>query len=161
MIKTTHKSFVVIFAASLFCYSLDSFTVQAAELSNPAKPMSAKLASLQVNVTDINSAEGDILIGVFNSAENYASDTPIAEKIIQAKTGTVSTQFETLSAGTYAIKVLHDEDGDEEIDLSIIGAPSEDYGFSQNARDPFSQPEWEEAKFELTTSGYTATIEVK
>jgi len=152
---------LIILAALLSGSPLNGFAAQQSEPSEQTTSKSAQTATLQVKITDIDSADGDILIGVFNSSESYEADTPIAEKIIQAETGTVSARFDKLSSGTYAIKVLHDEDGDEEIDLSIIGAPSEDYGFSQNARDPFSQPEWEEAKFELTASGYTATIKVK
>ncbi len=153
------------FTLGLAAFTLTMFaadpTALASEPFEQTGVEAKSFAPLTVNITSIDNDEGDILIAVFNSEDNYSSDKTIAEKTVAAKAGTVSAQFHSLSPGSYAIKVLHDEDRDKKIDLSFIGAPSEDYGFSQNARDPFSQPEWEEAKFELTPTGYTATIQVK
>jgi len=50
--------------------------------------------------------------------------------------------------GSYALKLFLDTNGNQELDSGIFG-PTEPYGFSNNARQPFGPPEFKEARFEL------------
>jgi uncharacterized protein (DUF2141 family) len=54
-----------------------------------------------------------------------------------------------LKPGTYAIAVFHDRNKNGKLDKNIFGAPTESYGFSNNARSTFSAPSFSAASFEL------------
>ena len=62
----------------------------------------------------------------------------------------MTLSFDNLAEGHYAIKLFHDQNDDGELDTDLFGIPSEPYGFSNNASDPFSAPEWTEAKFRVS-----------
>ena len=55
--------------------------------------------------------------------------------------------FENVAPGTYAISVMHDENGNGKLDKSFIGIPTEGYGVSNNHTHAMSAPTWDESKF--------------
>jgi uncharacterized protein (DUF2141 family) len=59
--------------------------------------------------------------------------------------------IEGLRDGDYAIALLHDENGNDEMDKSggLIKKPKEDFGFSNNAMGSFGPPSFEKAKFSV------------
>jgi uncharacterized protein (DUF2141 family) len=54
-----------------------------------------------------------------------------------------------LPAGHYAAAAYHDENGNKKLDKNIFGAPTEPYGFSNDARRLMSAPSFDEARFEI------------
>lgn len=68
--------------------------------------------------------------------------------------------FENIPFGEYAIKVHHDEDGNNEMDTNFLGIPSEDYGFSNNASGTFGPADWEDAKFAFETDNQIHEIDL-
>ena len=71
----------------------------------------------------------------------------------------MAVTFEDLPYGTYAITILHDENGNLKVDANFLGIPKEGYGFSNNARNLFRAPKFEEAKFELKQPQVTQRID--
>jgi len=61
--------------------------------------------------------------------------------------GTTQCSFENVSAGTYAISVMHDENDNQKLDKNFFGVPTEGYGVSNNHTHAMSSPTWEESKF--------------
>ncbi|HMI94283.1 MAG TPA: DUF2141 domain-containing protein, partial [Polyangiales bacterium] len=59
-----------------------------------------------------------------------------------------------------AVSLFHDEDADFVLDTGLFGAPTEGYGFSRNAHDPFSAPEYEECRMVLA-AGQQLLIRVR
>ena len=43
-------------------------------------------------------------------------------------------------------------DADDDFDTNFLGIPTENYGFSNNARGLFGPPNWEDAKFKFNQS---------
>lgn len=119
-------------------------------------------AKLIVKFYGFESDEGSLRVALFNSEENYkVTKSPFIGKSASIKNKTVTIEFEDLSFGEYAIKTFHDEDNDKELNTNFLGIPSEDYGFSNNARGSFGPPDWKEAKFKVQQSSVTIEIEVK
>jgi uncharacterized protein (DUF2141 family) len=54
-----------------------------------------------------------------------------------------------LPAGTYALRVMHDRNGNQTLDSNLVGMPTEPWGFSNNAAGSFGPPGWDDARFEL------------
>lgn len=108
----------------------------------------ALAANIQLEVSNIETLEGDVMVVLFNSAETYSSGEPLAAKKLEANANTISTIFEGLEQGEYAIKLYHDENSNGELDTNFMGLPSEGYGFSNNAG-RFGPAPYEDAKFNV------------
>ena len=135
---------------------LASTLVLPARSADPDAPTSTAMrgdASLIVQITGLEDLEGELLIGLYNSEAGFESENDLVGRTVPVDARTESVTFRGIPAGDYAIKVFHDEDSDGKLDTTF-GIPSEPYGFSNNASDPFSAPEWEETKFRVegTTS---------
>ncbi|WP_409433155.1 DUF2141 domain-containing protein [Litorimonas sp. RW-G-Af-16] len=115
-------------------------------------------SQLTIKITGFEDQSGQVLIALFNSADSYDSETAFRDAKIAVTQKTVKTSFDDLPAGTYAFKLFHDADGDGELDTDGFGIPSEDYYFSNDASDPFSAPEWDEAQFDLTKAKVTKRV---
>jgi len=57
--------------------------------------------------------------------------------------------FLNVEPGTYAIAVVHDENGNGKLDKNFVGVPSEGYGVSNNKTYALTAPKWNESIFTL------------
>jgi uncharacterized protein (DUF2141 family) len=110
-----------------------------------------KKAALTVEVNGFSSQKGSLRLAVFRSPEGWPRDpgkvfrtavVPVENKVLIVK-------FEDLAPGTYAVSAYHDENDNGKLDRNFLGIPSEEYGFSNNARAMFGPPDFEEAAFLL------------
>jgi uncharacterized protein (DUF2141 family) len=60
--------------------------------------------------------------------------------------------FSNLAPGTYAVAVVHDENGNGRLDKNLLGVPSEGYGVSHNRTYALSSSKWEESRFSVTSA---------
>jgi len=68
--------------------------------------------------------------------------------------------FLNVEPGTYAIAVVHDENGNGKLDKNFVGVPSEGYGVSNNKTYALSAPNWNESTFTLGANE-SKTLQVK
>jgi uncharacterized protein (DUF2141 family) len=107
-----------------------------------------KYGNLIVVIEGIENNNGHILIALKNSEENYEAEGQAFRGATVAITDLkASYTFEKIPYGLYALKIFHDEDSDKELDKNFLGLPTENYGFSNNARGSFGPASWEDAKF--------------
>ena len=99
-------------------------------------------ATLIIHITGFENSNGTARIALVNSKENFTADTPFKGITGEIINGEVKKTI-TLPFGEYAIKVYHDENGNNELDTRIFGIPKERYGFSNNARGTMGPPEYE------------------
>lgn len=120
-----------------------------------------KTGKLTVVITGLENDDGEVLITVSNSREDYESDDPsfIGVNVIIENRKAEYT-FEELPFGEYGIKLFHDENMDGELDSNFLGIPTEDYGFSNNARGTFGPADYDDAKFIFNQSELTMEISV-
>ena len=106
-------------------------------------------ATLDIAVTDIETAEGFIMLALFDSADAFDNGGEAVRAVRLAVDGAeVTTRFENLPAGNYAIKLYHDANGNGEMDTNALGLPVEGYGFSNDAG-RFGAPPFADAAFEV------------
>ena len=98
----------------------------------------------------VEDAKGEISVALYRKPSDfphpvrvYVAQTPKAVK------GTNIIRFTNLPAGNYAAAAYHDENGNKKLDKNIFGAPTEPYGFSNDARRLMSAPSFDEARFEI------------
>ena len=105
--------------------------------------------NLQVTVTNIKGHKGDIIVGVFDSNENFLK-TPIEGRMAKPSGDSVKVIFENLKPGRYAISVLHDTNNNKDMDRNKLGIPKEGFGFSNNVTGAMGPPSFERAIIDLT-----------
>jgi len=107
---------------------------------------------VSIKVQDIESLEGSVYIGMYKTAQNFASTTQYVKShnsnIVTKK---VEHTFRDIPSGRYAIAVFHDKNKNGKLDKNFLGIPKEGYGFSNNPKVGFSQPTFQQASFELNS----------
>ncbi len=113
-------------------------------------------AQLTVNVKNVPSSNGKILLGVYNTASSFPKQNGTYKNlVVKAVKGTTKIVIKDLPKGNYAIALYHDANNNSTMDKNFFGVPTEYYGFSNDARETFSAPSFEQAK--ITYSGSLST----
>jgi uncharacterized protein (DUF2141 family) len=116
---------------------------------------------LTIVITGLENDDGEVLIALSDSRENYESDSEayLGYKV-KIKNGNAECTIAELPYGEYAIKLYHDENMDGELNSNFLGIPTEDYGFSNNASGTFGPADYDDAKFLFEQSDMTMNISV-
>lgn len=100
---------------------------------------------------------GGVIINLFD--ESGYLDTPLRKSSISIpEDGTVTTKFENIKAGVYALTVIHDKNGDKKMDTNFLGIPYEKGGFSNNVPAKFGPAKFEKAAFQVGEAPVTQRI---
>lgn len=125
-------------------------------------PALVSAETLTITIADIRESEGRLMIQVVNSekgfefSEDSAAPQPVAISQL-AEAGEMTFEV-TLPPGIYGARVLHDLNGNGEMDSNFVGMPKEPWAFSNNATGRLGPAKWQDAKFEI--SGDTA-VEIR
>jgi uncharacterized protein (DUF2141 family) len=125
-------------------------------------PALVSAETLTITIADIRESEGRLMIQVANSekgfefSEDSAAPPPVAISQL-AEAGEMTFEV-TLPPGVYGARVLHDLNGNGEMDSNFVGMPKEPWAFSNNATGRLGPAKWQDAKFEI--SGNTA-VEIR
>jgi len=116
---------------------------------------------LTVKVQEIKGDKGTVIVQLFKGSENYKNAKAEAIKAVPAKTGMGSFNFDNLVAGSYTIRVLHDENNNKKMDTNVFGIPNEGYGFSNEAVGNFGPPKYKDMVFIIAKNDKAITNTVK
>lgn len=115
-------------------------------------------ADLTVVMTGFESEKGQVMIGLYDSSSGWLKRTYKGE-LSQITNKEATVVFSDIPAGTYAVSIIHDENGNGKLDTGYFGIPSEPYASSMGAVGRFGPPKWEDAKF--TLDGNEREIKIK
>ena len=118
---------------------------------------------LQV-IIHVTCEDGELVqLLVFDSPSGFPDrpENAIRSDSAPIKAGTAVFRFDALKEGYYALSAFHDADGDGQMRKSIFGIPKDAYGFSNDAREPFSAPTFKDASFYLPVTGTTIEFYLK
>ncbi len=122
----------------------------------------ARAETLVVEMKGFRTSKGKALVALFASKDGFPDHPKKAARRLQVdivKGGAVAV-LSDLPPGTYAVAVLHDEDGDKVMKTGLFGIPKEGFGASQDARGRFGPPSFGDAKFEIR-AGRKVTTRIK
>jgi uncharacterized protein (DUF2141 family) len=117
-------------------------------------------ATLEVTVKNIKEPKGNIRVGLFNNEKDFLKKA-IEGKVVKATGTEITVVFENLKAGDYAVSVIHDENGNGELDSNMVGIPKEGFAFGNNAMGMFGPPDFEKAKVTVQTEPLKQVINLK
>ncbi|ELX08876.1 hypothetical protein Jab_2c09340 [Janthinobacterium sp. HH01] len=137
---------------SLVAAALSTLTMLAAAPS--------QAADLKITVTGVASADGQVLVALYNSAETYQKKA-FRVAGAPAVAGAITIEIKDVPPGDYAYSLFHDANGNGKLDSNVIGIPTEDYAFSNNAMGKFGPPAYEAARFTLPAAGATTSVNLR
>ena len=133
------------------CWNSSSFTQQ----QIPSQ------GTIILSVVGIRSNDGQVKIALYNSPEGFPdkSEKAIKRQVANIENNACRAVLAGLEYGDYAFGVIHDENGNGDLDTGIFGIPKEGYGASNNAKGFMGPPKFKDAKFVLNSD--TLHIEIK
>lgn len=117
-------------------------------------------ADLTINIDGVASADGQVMVALFNSADTFLAK-PVRAVAAPAHEGTVQLQVAGLPAGDYAFAVYHDANGNGQLDRNSVGMPTEDYAFSNNAFGKRGAPSYDDARIVLPADGAIVRVNLR
>lgn len=105
--------------------------------------------NITVTIENVLNSNGKILAGL-HTEETFMKAQGVNSYMGDATEGEVSFTFKNVTPGTYAISILHDENGNMNMDFEDNGMPKESYGMSGN-NTAMGPPSFTDAKFEVTS----------
>jgi uncharacterized protein (DUF2141 family) len=124
---------------------------------------SVTAAELRVQVEGLRADTGIVSAGLMASAEAWdGAAAPVAGTGAKIATGQQSVElvFADLAPGRYALRLMHDENGNGELDRNAVGMPTEGYGFSNNPN-VMRAATFDEAVFDVPADGTTIQIQMR
>ncbi len=107
--------------------------------------------TLTIIIEDIREAKGSVQIQVLAGQSQFDGDGALIQFREEAVAGSMTFTASDLDHGEYAIRVMHDVNGNDELDTNLVGIPTEPYGVSNNAKGHFGPPRWADVRFQLTS----------
>jgi uncharacterized protein (DUF2141 family) len=109
----------------------------------------APTTTLEVTLTQLRSTKGMIRLCVTANPKSFPGCAKDASAITRSvPAGEHVIRIEGLAPGTYALSVIHDENGNGKLD-TFAGIPREGFGFSRNPGLGFGPPRFASAQFAL------------
>jgi uncharacterized protein (DUF2141 family) len=109
-------------------------------------------ATLSVHFVGLKSAQGAVMVALFNSEAAYENSTAATTTALRAlkleiSNGTALATLQGLAPGQYAIKAYHDINGDAKLNFNLFGMPTEPVAFSNDAPVHMHAPSWSQTAF--------------
>lgn len=120
----------------------------------------AGAAELTIHIDDVKAANGNLMVAVYSSAGTFLKKPDNATGAPAAMTGN-KVVFKDLPEGEYAFAVYHDANSNGKMDSNLMGIPTEDYAFSNNAMGNMGPPSYDDAKFALPAAGAALRVSLK
>lgn len=119
--------------------------------------------ALTIEFTELRNGTGFLAVSIFSKEQIKAfpgeADKAARSYYISLEGRTELTlTVDDLAPTTYAIAVMHDEDGDRKMKTNLVGIPQEGFGFSNNPKVFFGAPAFKRAEFDPRD---TSSINIK
>lgn len=121
----------------------------------------APTASLEVEVTSLRSAKGVIQLCLTSDPRDFPDCRNGASAIKRTfPANSPRIRIDGLSPGTWAIAVIHDENGNSKLD-TFAGIPREGFGFSRNPAIGFGPPRFARAGFAIGSDAAAQQVRIR
>jgi uncharacterized protein (DUF2141 family) len=105
---------------------------------------------LVISIHGTIKSKGKLIVALYRAHDNFSSSkTSFRHQSVHTHQGTTQVVFEDLPADKYAIAAYLDDNNNGKMDKNFFGAPTELYGFSNDARELMQAPSFQKAAFHL------------
>ena len=128
----------------------------AADVARAAEPAAVALTF------QVGERKGAVMVALYDSEASYDGSTrPLKVAKVPVTAGPVTARFADVKPGRYAAKAFHDLDGDGEMDMNLMGMPTEPFAFSNNAPARGGPAPWSAAAFDVGPQGAAQTLVIR
>jgi uncharacterized protein (DUF2141 family) len=117
----------------------------------------AAAAPVTVEIAGVRSSLGQVRVNVCVERE-FLKDPCSKSGYAPARSGSVRVTVPDVPAGSYAVQVYHDENGDGKLARGFMGIPKEGFALSNGAKPRFGPPRWKDAVVELGSAPKTVRV---
>ncbi|MFK7842489.1 MAG: DUF2141 domain-containing protein [Sphingorhabdus sp.] len=128
----------------------------------PAAVAPALSASIDLAITGLRSEKGNVLVCLSANPKFFpdCSKDKNARKLKVSATKAGSIQIPDVKPGTYAVALVHDENGNGKMDLRLF-LPREGFGFSRNPKIRMGPPKFKSAQFTVGKDNAQYSVKMK
>lgn len=101
----------------------------------------------KLKVTGIPSVKGNIMIGVYESQEEFKKKIDLKSYKLPVENKQMIQVLDEMKPGWYMIAIYHDANSNAVMDRLFFGPPIEAYGFSNNAHGFMGPASFKDARF--------------
>jgi uncharacterized protein (DUF2141 family) len=113
----------------------------------------AQKFSLTVTASGFPDNVGQAYMGLYRAQDDFpVINKQYIGKVVAISKNSASVTYTNLVKGNYAVAVFHDRNKDGVLNTNLFGVPTEEYGFSYNARNTFSAPSFSAASFSVSAN---------
>lgn len=119
--------------------------------------------NLTVEVNGLRNQTGLLCIKVFNGSQGFPDGNAKALKqdCVKITESPMKFNYRGFPAGSYAVAVFHDANGDRKLNRNSAGMPTEGYGFSKNPVVNAGPPKFGQAVFLIAGPNTKVNIQMK
>ncbi|MDG5492957.1 DUF2141 domain-containing protein [Psychroserpens sp. SPM9] len=103
--------------------------------------------TVTITIENAKNDDGKLLVAL-HTKDTFMKGPGVKNAESKIKDGKAVITFEDVTAGEYAVMVLHDANENNKMDFEESGMPKESYGTSNNTRS-FGPPNYDDAKFKV------------
>jgi len=120
----------------------------------------AGAADIEVQVVGVQPGKGKVLLGVYTNQAEFEAERMIDWRVGPAgKASDIGFVVTNLVPGRYGIAVYQDLNGNEVLDKTSLGVPTEPFGFSNNASSRLRPPNF--GDFAFAVGEETIALEIR
>ena len=118
---------------------------------------------ISIRIDNIRNTEGHLNIALFRNKKGFPDEPDKAYVLAQIATNEPPCEvvIENIPYGSYAVSILHDENGNSKMDKTWLGKPKEGFGTSNNPKIRLGPPQFDESGFVLDREAVTMVITMK
>jgi uncharacterized protein (DUF2141 family) len=121
----------------------------------------AHALDLTVEVANTKADKGPVLGALYGSADGWLQfSKAVRSGMAPVSGGKAVMVLRDLPAGSYALSLYQDENGNGKLDTNLVGMPQERTGFSRDAQGNMGPPRFQDAAIELQQDT-TITIQLR
>jgi len=138
-----------------------ALAIGAAALTSAAEATESP-AALEVSISGLRNMKGNVLVCV-TANPRFLPDCSKDPKSFRATVparDSAQVSFRGIAQGTYAIALVHDENGNSKMDMAIF-LPREGFGFSRNPAIVTGPPKFKAAAFAIDAAEVTQQVKIK
>jgi uncharacterized protein (DUF2141 family) len=107
------------------------------------------MSTLTIKVEGLRNQKGQLCVSLFGDSHGFPTKSHLAIETKSVEITGIPSQviFDNLEPGNYAVAILHDENGDGQLNCNFLGIPTEGFGFSQNPTIRVGAPKFAESTF--------------
>jgi uncharacterized protein (DUF2141 family) len=118
--------------------------------------------NVDVTLSGLRNVKGRVLVCLATNPKSFpdCSKDPGAQKKSVPATNGSAVRFTGVTPGSYAIVVIHDENNNEKMDMSLF-LPKEGWGLSRNPKNRMGKPKFANSAFLVADKNLSFSITMK